>query len=239
MGDQSDNLWYQLGYALEEVRSGPTRERVETLRDKLGAFRAGGQASRETRGGTEVTTRSNGDGASSEKGGSETLDWIIGAVSGGATAQVLRHWHPRSRPGPGLLVRALASGAAASLIQALVAVLLADEEDEVLLDGSAFLDRLFSGSVRGLLYAAVAEPRLPGPPILRGAIYGTVEYLLAPMGGVSRVLGRESPWGRLPVLRSILDSAEIDEDHFVEHLVFGAALALMAGETVGAGPDGD
>lgn len=234
MGDHSEDLWYQLGYALEEARSGPTRERVQTLRDKLGAFRAGGQASRSKGGDGALPARTNGDGPAADDGGSETLDWIIGALSGGATAQVLRHWTPRSRPGPGLLLRALASGAAASLIQALVAVVLADEDDEVVLDGGAFLDRIFSGSVRGLLYAAVAEPRLPGPPILRGVLYGSVEYLLAPMGGVSRVLGRESPWGRIPVLRSILDSAEIDEDRFVEHLVFGAAVALMAGET-GAG----
>lgn len=239
MGDHSENLWYQLGYALEEVRSGPTRERVETLRDKLGAFRAGGQAAVKSRETSSLPARTHGNGAAPDGEGSGTLDWIVGAVSGGAAAQVLRHWQPRSRPGPVLLARALAAGAAASLIQALVAVLLAEDDDEVFLDGSAFLDRLFSGGVRGLLYAAVAEPRLPGPPILRGVLYGSVEYLLAPMGGVSRVLGRESPWGRVPVLRSILDRAEIDEDHVVEHLVFGAALALMAGETDAEAPEGD
>lgn len=231
MGDDSENLWYQLGYALEGARKGPTRERVQTLRDKLGAFRSGGQASRKDGSEQTLPARTNGSGPDNGNGGSDALDWVVSTVSGGATAQILRHWPARDRPGPGLLLRAAASGAAASLIQALVAVILADDDDEIVLDGSAFLDRLLSGGVRGLLYATVAEPRLPGPPALRGLLYGSVEYLLAPMGGVSRVLGRESPWGRIPVLRSILDSAEIDDDRFVEHLVFGAALALMAGET--------
>lgn len=239
MSDDSGNLWYQLGMAVEEARSRPTTDRVKALGEKLAAFRAGGQGpvpARSSRDGTRrkgdtTGSRSLVPGGARKKEDAQGLDWLLAALSGGLAARLLGHWRPRSEPGPGLLVRGAAAGAATAILQELVATIFADEEAPAR-PQAALLNRALAGSARGLVYAALLEPRLPGPRPLRGVLFATAEYVLTPLGGLGRVLGKAAPWGGVPVLREVLAADPDDDDGYLEQLVFGVALALMAGETL-------
>ena len=226
MDAHSRNPWYQLGYALERARSRPTQERIQSLGEKLAAFRREGQ------GGQAVARRGRAGDGREEREGTEALDWILASVSGALVSGLLREWTPRRKPGPGLLVRAAGAGAGAMIFQELAHVLLSDDPQQTARRSRALGDRLASGLARGLVYGAIAEPRLPGPPVVRGVLYGTAEFLLSPMGGLGRLFAREVPFGRVPVLRSLVEDTAAETDGYVEHLVFGLALALMAGETL-------
>jgi hypothetical protein len=239
MSDDSTNLWYQLGKAVEEARARPTTDRVKALGEKLAAFRAGGQGSV-----SAGTRRSPGDRSGDTAAGTalvrrgrggedaEGLDWLLTALSGGLAARLIVHWRPRSEPGPGLLLRGAAAGAATAILQELVTTIFADDEAPGRAPAALF-NRALAGSARGLVYAALLEPRLPGPPVLRGAVFATLEYVLSPLGGLGRILGKAAPWGSVPVLRELFAADPADEDSYLEQLVFGIALALMAGETFG------
>ena len=63
-------------------------------------------------------------------------------------------------------------------------------------------------------------------------MYKRQEFLLSPLGGLGRLLGREAPYSRIPLVRGLVEDTAADQDGYVEHLVFGLALALMAGETL-------
>lgn len=223
MADSSDTLWYQLGYTLERARKDPTGDRIRDLGRKLAAFRQGDQGARRP-------AKKDATGTTpAERDGDEGFNWILASVSGALVTGLLRSWPPRRRPGPVLLVRSAAAGAAAVVIQELVHTLISDRSGEGV---PPLADRLLSGTARGLVYGAVAEPRLPGPPAIRGVLYGSAEYLLTPLGGLGKVLGKEAPYGRLPLLKDLLaGAAPEEEDGYLEHLVFGLALSLMAGDT--------
>jgi hypothetical protein len=118
------------------------------------------------------------------------------------------------------------------IFQELAHALVSDDPEATAARSRSLTDRLLSGTARGVVYGAVAEPRLPGPPILRGAAFGTLEYLLSPVGGIGKLLGKESPWGRVPLIGDLLADADPGDDGYLEHLVFGLALSLMAGETL-------
>ena len=220
MADTTHPLWYQLGYALERARREPTGDRIRDLGRKLAAFR------REDQGSTP--SRKNGDQARDD----ESVDWLVATVSGGVVAAALKGWRPRAQPGVALVARAAAAGAAAAVVLELGRELLRDERRW---DVEALTDRLLSGAARGIVFGAVAEPRLPGPPLLRGAVWGTAEFLLTPLGGLGRLLGRHTPYGRIPVVRTVL-GAESESEGFVDHLVFGIALSLLAGSAVRGEP---
>jgi hypothetical protein len=59
-------------------------------------------------------------------------------------------------------------------------------------------------------------------------VWGTAEFLLTPLGGLGRLLGRHTPYGRIPVVQTVL-GGEPEAEGFVDHLVFGIAMALLAG----------
>lgn len=225
MDETSKSLWYQLGYALERARAHPSGDRIQSLGEKLAAFRDGGQGAR-----TPAKAR-KGTPPASPRDGAETLDWILATLSGALVTRLLRTWKPRARPGPSLLVRSAAAGAAAIIFQELAHALLSEDPREMARRSRTLGDRLLSGTARGLLYGAVAEPRLPGPPVLRGVVYGTSEFLLSPLGGLGKLLGKETPYARIPGIGALLQAVDGEEDGYVEHLVFGLALSLMSGET--------
>jgi hypothetical protein len=85
---------------------------------------------------------------------------------------------------------------------------------------------LLSGAGRGLLYAAIVEPRVPGHPILRGTTYSALEYALTPWGGLEGLTGTAAPHRKIPVLSVLLQNRG-EEEQFLEHLAFGIALALL------------
>ena len=87
-------------------------------------------------------------------------------------------------------------------------------------------DILLAGAGRGLLYAALVEPRIPGPALLQGTAYGGLEYALSPWGGLSELAGSSAPQAKIPALSILLKDRGADEQ-LVEHVAFGVALALL------------
>ncbi len=214
--------WFRIGYALERTRSrmpGP------------------GGGRRASRGG-----RSGADAEDEGSGGTGPADAALEAflLSGGSVVvgRLLRAWPGRGSPGPVRLLRAAVAGAGARLGTLLVGTAVRGDPR---LPGSAEAlgERLLAGAARGLVYASVVEPRVPGPPLLRGLVYGGLEAGLAPWGGLEALLGAESPRRRMPFLGSLLGSGEEsghgkggdagtgDAVSLEDHLFFGAVLAEL------------
>ncbi len=223
MTETTQPLWYQLGFALERARGEPTRDRLQDLGRKLSAFR--------TRDQTDEVPRpvEDADGPTgSDAEGGDVWGGLAATAGGALVAAVLRSWPPRSEPGPAGVVRAAAAGAASSVLVEFGRRVL---EGDAPRDPENLPDRLLSGAARGLIYGAVAEPRLPGPPILRGLVWGGAEFVASPLGGLPRFLGRHTPYGRLPVVKKVLAPGGEQDGDLLEHLVFGIALALLAGSS--------
>lgn len=155
--------------------------------------------------------------------------------------RALAAWSGRSAPGFVRLLRAAAAGAAAALLVDLVRPLLHDD------DGLPELDRdtvghLLAGIGEGLVYGGVVEPRVPGPALLKGALYGSVEYAVHPLGGLSGILGSHAPQRKVPFLGAVFDELDGSDRAYLEHLVFGIALALLyesSSSSNGIRPDDD
>lgn len=226
MTDTTQPLWYQLGYALERTRREPTRERLRDLGRKLNAFRSGDQGKVSPRR-AEKDARPSPAKESSD-GGDDLWGGLAATAGGALVAAILRGWPPRREPGVAMVARAAAAGAATSVLIELGRRMLHDGESVQVED---LPDRLLSGAARGLVFGAVAEPRLPGPPILRGLTWGGAEFLLSPLGGLPRLLLRHTPYKRLPLVQSAVKPEDQGEGDLLEHLVFGIALALLAGSS--------
>ncbi len=167
--------------------------------------------------------------------GAEIFDRLL--LGGGAALAVrlLRGWPTRRHAGWQEVARGAVAGAGATLLREMTAPLLRGRLDAPTFDEQLGI-RLLSGAARGALFGGFVEPRLPGGPLIKGSIYGSIEYLAAPWGGLSTLLGSVAPWSRLPALRRWIGGTEPGEDSFLEHLVFGMALALLAGAAVELGP---
>lgn len=220
MPTSSSDLWYQLGFALEQTRRHPTRERVHDLAAKIAAFRDGNQAK----------SRSGGPSSSAppSRNGGDPVDGLITTLTEGLTAGVLRLWPARHQPQPMHWVRGAAAGAAAVVVQELVHVALHRDPESLAQRSRGLPERLLAGAARGVIYGGLAEPRLPGPRIVQGVIFATVEYVASPLGGLGHLLGRFAPYARIPVLRSVVEGSSEGDDDYLDHLVFGVATALMA-----------
>lgn len=240
----SSNLWYRIGYALETARGAPraaadavgegrraARSRLESAREggrsalqKMGRALPGGQTDEER---APKAEKGEGDG----DGG---LDLLFSVGAGTVVSRLLGVWPGRGSPGISRLLRAAAAGAGAAVLRELL---------HPLLRGEARLpewredlgERMAAGAARGLLYGSVAEPRIPGPPLLRGLTYGTAEYLLSPYGGLKGVVGKHAPHRRIPLLAPVVDELEAGEETFFDHLAYGIALGLLYGEDDPAG----
>ena len=140
--------------------------------------------------------------------------------------RVLQNWEQRTEPDFKKLLRAAVSGATASLIVDLLRPIVQGEPCVPVLDLET-ADRMIAGAGQGLVYGSVVEPRVPGPPIAKGVLFGAVEYLAKPLGGVSEFLGKHAPQSRLPILSQVLQKLEDHERLWIEHVAFGVALALI------------
>jgi len=178
----------------------------------------GRSRSRGRGGGSEGTTLSVPDLPSSDE--------LIAAGVTLIADRAFAAWGGRSAPGVGSLLRAGLAGAVAALLANLVRPLLRDEAGLPALDRDTAED-LLSGIGQGLVYGGVIEPRLPGPAVLKGALYGSVEYAVVPLGGLGGLLGSHAPQSRLPFIGGLLDGLDGHERAYLEHLVFGIALALI------------
>ena len=196
-----ENLWYRVGYTLETVRN-----RLPTPIDAKDSPPAEGPAPA-----TDITGR--------------VVDTLLTVGAGSLLTRVLSLWPSRKGPSLFRLFRAGGAGAAAALLAELVRPVLTAKERQGRLE-QELTDILLTGAGRGLLYAALVEPRVPGPPLLRGTAYGGLEYLLSPWGGLGKVAGSKAPQGRVPALSVLLQDRGVDED-LIEHVAFGVALAVL------------
>lgn len=197
---RDDDFWFRLGYAAERA---------------LGRVSPGEKKPRQPR---RKEAREPAVG--------EAAGRLIAAGAGTSVVRLLERWGGRGRPGPLSLIRAAGAGAAAALLVEVARPLLTRQE--LSLDGD-LIRELLSGAGAGLVYAALVEPRVPGPPLFRGAVYGTVEYLISPWGGLGDVLGPLTPQKRLPLVGALLEDGDHPRTSWVEQLAFAVALAELYG----------
>jgi hypothetical protein len=206
-----ESFWYRVGYALERGRrpSAPREwKRLAGLAER--AWRAHPQ-------------KSTPEGFAVE----QLLSRGVAALAG----RLLDVWRPRRRAGLMRLMWAGASGAAAALILETVRPLLRGEPELLAFDRDTG-DRILAGLGQGLLYGAVIEPRIPGPSVLKGALFGSAEYAADAAGGLVRVLGAHAPQRRLPLVGRMLEEIDPRDRVYLEHLAFGIALAVLYGSSV-------
>jgi hypothetical protein len=153
------------------------------------------------------------------------------AAAGSAIASGVHRWVRSRRPTLRRLVRGAAAGAGAAGILTAARILLRGGRpgpDSGL--PAEVVDELLAGAGRGVLYAAVLDPFLPGPPAMRGALVGVADYLLAPWGGLFAQLRTLSPVAKLPVVGVLMEMGDAEDDPFLAFLLFGLALGLLTGD---------
>jgi hypothetical protein len=140
-------------------------------------------------------------------------------------------WSSGRRPRLTRILRGAAAGAGAAGILYAARVFLerteANTDDPV----REVADELLAGAGRGILYATLLDPYLPGPPVVRGTMAGTVDYLAAPIGGLFSKLQPLSPVRRIPVLSILLETGDAEDEPFLHFLLHGAILGLLYGES--------
>ena len=201
-----DNIWYRIGHALERARHSVPAP-------------------------PDIAPGSGDDG--DDDGGHlvprpdiPSSDELIAAGVTLLVDRALDGWGRRADPGIGGLVRAAAAGAVAALLVDLVRPLLRDDAALPGIDGET-AGHMLAGLAQGLVYGGVVEPRVPGPALLKGALYGTAEYAVHPFGGLSGILGSHTPHRKIPFVGHLLDDLDGEDRAYLEHLVFGIALALI------------
>ncbi len=204
-----ESLWYRLGYALEggKVPSEPERKR---------SGRAKRSQPRRER--TPATNESTA--------GDELVTAGIAAVA----ARILDAWEPKRDVGFKRLLWAGASGAAAAFLLDVLKPVLRGEPEMPTLDRDT-AERLLAGVGLGLIYGAIVEPRVPGPALLKGALFGSADYAAEAAGGLTRLLRAHAPQTRLPFVGRIFEDADPHDGAYLDHLAFGVALALLYGSS--------
>lgn len=158
-------------------------------------------------------------------------------LAGGITALVisaLRGWTGGGRSSPSRLLRgAIAGAGAAGAIFAFR--LLSGGDGSGKRGGEGDLvgdvaDELLAGAGRGLIYATLLEPLLPGPAFLRGAAAGALDYAATPLGGIFSSLQSLSPIRRVPVISILLETGDAEDDSFLSFIAHGVLLGLLYGE---------
>jgi hypothetical protein len=207
------SIWFHLGHALERARH---------------AAPSSGASLKGLTERSEKRTQPSSERHDPEVPALPSGDELMAAGLAMAVDRALAAWTGRSRPGFTGLLRAGAAGAGAALLVELVRPLLSAGGDLPVLDRST-ADRMLAGVGHGLVYGSVIEPRVPGPTVVKGALFGSVEYAADPLGGLSGLLGRHAPHRRLPVVGGVLDELDAHERAYLEHVVFGIALAVLYG----------
>jgi len=203
-----NSIWYHIGHALERARhTEPARRAVPGLAERK---RTPDRAAKRSDDALAIPA----------------ADELMAAGAAVVVDRVLATWSGRKAPGLTRLIRAGAAGAAAALLVDLVRPLVTGARGRRILDEGT-IDRMLAGAGQGLVYGSIVEPRLPGHAIVKGAAYGSAEYWADPVGGLSGLLGGHAPQRHLPVIGDIMESLEDHERAYLEHLVFGIALALL------------
>ncbi len=217
---ENEDLWYRIGFAMETAR----RKAATASLPRKGILEAG-KALQKVR---EKPEESPGRVPPGPLDGPtrKLLEAVFTVGAGTLLTRFLTLWPGSRRPGLLGLGRAGAAGAAAAFLASRIHPFLATREGDDPPDEDELAEILLSGAGRGLVYAAVVEPRVPGPSILRGSVYGALEWALAPWGGLEELAGPAAPQGKLPLL-SVLLRGRAQDDQLLEHLAFGMALALL------------
>lgn len=166
-----------------------------------------------------------------------TADDLIASGVAALAGRVLSAWRPARKVTFNRLLRASLAGAGAALLVDLVRPLLHGRAELPQIDRETGTHML-AGASQGLLYGATVEPRVPGPPLFKGAVFALAEYMAYPAGGLTHLLGAQTPQGRLPVIRDMIDELEPRDREYLEHLAFGVALAVMCGASTAANGQG-
>ncbi len=215
------SFWFRVGYALERAK-----QPAPASGKKLSTLEARAKPKR-------PAPRSGKDGGA----GDDLVTAAIVALAG----RLLAAWRPGRRPGPIRLLHAALAGGGAALLLDLVRPLLVGRPESPTLGGDT-AGRVLAGVGQGLVYGSVVEPRVPGPALLKGALFGSAEYAADPAGGLGHLLGAHTPQGRLPVVGHLLEGIDVHDRAYLEHLVFGVALAVLYGSSRssnGMRPDDD
>jgi hypothetical protein len=208
MSNKND-LWYRIGFALETAK----RRLPEAQATAGKLLKHTGKKPKK------------GKPAPLDEATQKLLDAVLTVGAGTVLTRFLGFWPGRGRPGLFGLGRAGAAGAGAAFLAELLRPVLAGEKPANP-DADDLTDVLLSGVGRGLVYAAIIEPRLPGPFYLRGSAYGALEWALTPWGGLEELAGPAAPHRKIPVLSTLLQGRK-EEEELLEHLAFGIALALL------------
>ncbi len=220
---ENEDLWYRIGYALESARQ--RLPAAPAPGSSVPEERAGAPESRATGREWMAAALQKARERNLDAPSSKILEAVLTLGAGTVLTRVLAVWPGRRKPGLFRLFKAGVAGAAASFLSELARPLLSGRPTDKALEDE-LTDILLSGAGRGLLYAALVEPRLPPPPVLQGTAYGALEWALSPWGGLEELAGSAAPQHKVPVL-SVLLKNRGEEEQFLEHLAFGVALALL------------
>ena len=199
-------IWYRVGYALERAK-------------------ARRKPSDEDRARPRPTSTPGGD---AEPPAWPTADDLWASGTAALAARLLTVWRPAHKVKLASLLRAGLAGAGAALLLDLVRPLLTGRAELPQIDEDTGA-RMLAGVAQGLLYGAAIEPRIPGPPVFKGVVYALAEYMAHPAGGLTHLLGGQTPHGRVPVVKDLLEELPSRDREYVEHLAFGVALAVLCG----------
>lgn len=219
------SIWYRLGFALERARLASTTAAAEGTAG-AGAEGAAGQPRRLA----SLKERSRRP----TPGRRPVADDLFAAAGAALAAKALDAWRPRRGVGPVRLLKAGLAGAGTALVVDLVRPVLRGRTDEIPVPGGLSVERLLAGAAQGVLYAGVVEPRVPGPPLLKGTLYGSAEYVADPAGGLTRLLGARGRLRRIPLLSTLTHLLEDIQPHdriYLEHVTFGIVVALLYGSS--------
>ena len=220
MVDQ-DNVWFRLGYTLERSRERvPRADRLRTLEERQTTRKVGANRTRRPEPGARLGASPTG----------EPWDALVAVGATALLGRVLEAMPRRRKPGLLRLLRAGAAGVGAALLSELLRSLRSGGLPFPI--AQLVQNASLTGGARGLVYGALVEPRIPGPPVVRGVAYGSLEYLVSPWGGLTKLVGARAPHRRIPFLADLLDDVGPNDDSLLDHVLFGIVLATL----YGAGP---
>ena len=170
----------------------------------------------------------------------DSLEWLLARTATSMVTDRADRWLWKRRPGLGSLLRAATAGAGAAVAATMLARLV--EGEDPTRPGGAEADNLdepgdlvaegLAGAGRGLVYAGVLQPLLPGPPAFRGALYGVAEYVAGPWGGITLHLSAVAPQRRVPVLRQLLEPGRLRPGSAMECVTEGVLMGTLYGSPI-------
>ena len=206
MARTSRSLWHAVGYAAERARS------VAGGDDSGPGARNGGET---------------GDARGRPSFFASPVGRFAVATGTSLLVRTMERWLGRKAPGVPRLVRGAAAGVGAAGILAAVRHVMG-RSDTAGMDVDV-LDELLEGAGHGLVYAAIIEPHVPGPAVLRGLILGGTEHVLQPWGGVLAPLQGAAPHSKVPGLSRLFSPLDVGERPLFDHLLYATILAVLYG----------